>query len=55
MAEQKIAMVSGAAGNLGAALSGLLAKRGWQIIAVDRDADALRKRLAEVGVANLGG
>lgn len=41
-----VVIVTGAAGNLGAALCGVLARRGCRVVAADRDAAAIHARLA---------
>lgn len=46
----KIAVVSGAGGNLGMAVMHRLHAEGVKIAAIDRNADGLRKRLAEQGI-----
>jgi NAD(P)-dependent dehydrogenase (short-subunit alcohol dehydrogenase family) len=44
----KVALVTGAAGEIGAATIGILAQRGARIVAVDRDADGLRRTMGRL-------
>ena len=41
----KVALVTGAAGEIGTATIGILAQRGARVVAVDRDADGLRRTM----------
>jgi len=45
MSQQDVVIVTGAAGNLGAALCGVLARHGCRVVAVDRDAAKVRARV----------
>ncbi len=56
MTETQVVIVTGAGGNLGRALCGLLAQRGWQVVAVGRDAaaDLADPAQAEAVVAQAG-
>lgn len=47
MADADVIIVTGAAGNVGAALALLLAERGTRVVAVDRNEAALRARLGD--------
>jgi NAD(P)-dependent dehydrogenase (short-subunit alcohol dehydrogenase family) len=51
MADQKVFIVTGAAGNVGAALTGLLTARGHRVAAVDRSHDGLTARFGDSGAA----
>jgi NAD(P)-dependent dehydrogenase (short-subunit alcohol dehydrogenase family) len=46
MSEEEVVIVTGASGNLGAALCGVLARRGCRVVAVARNAEAVRARLS---------
>ena len=46
MSQSDVVIVTGAAGNLGAALCGVLTRQGCRVVAVDRDAAAVRARVA---------
>ena len=46
MSDAEVVIVTGAAGNLGAALCGVLARRGCRVVAVDRDAVAIGAHLS---------
>ncbi|WP_030685248.1 2,3-dihydro-2,3-dihydroxybenzoate dehydrogenase [Streptomyces sp. NRRL B-1347] len=46
--QDKVALVTGAAGGIGRAVVRALAERGTRVAAVDRDGDALHKRVAEL-------
>jgi len=49
MVDGKVVIVTGAAGNVGVALTKLLAARGARVAAVDRSVDALAARLGSLG------
>ena len=49
----QIALVTGAAGGMGAAISKALLQSGHRVVLADRDADAVRKLAAELGEAAL--
>jgi NAD(P)-dependent dehydrogenase (short-subunit alcohol dehydrogenase family) len=51
MADAKVFIVTGAAGNVGAALTTLLTARGYLVAAIDRSAEALAARFGEAGAA----
>jgi NAD(P)-dependent dehydrogenase (short-subunit alcohol dehydrogenase family) len=51
MADAKVVVVTGAAGNVGAALTALLTARGLRVAALDRSANGLDARFGETGAA----
>jgi NAD(P)-dependent dehydrogenase (short-subunit alcohol dehydrogenase family) len=53
MSDEKVFVVTGAAGNVGATLTLLLIERGHRVVGVDRSAEALRARLGTSGAALL--
>ncbi|MCN9243333.1 SDR family NAD(P)-dependent oxidoreductase, partial [Streptomyces sp. RY43-2] len=51
--EKRLALVTGAAGGIGAAVARALGERGIEVAAVDRDAAQLEEVVAKLGVDDL--
>jgi NAD(P)-dependent dehydrogenase (short-subunit alcohol dehydrogenase family) len=53
MTDEKVFIITGAAGNVGATLAMLLIERGHRVVGVDRHTEALQARLGRAGAALL--